>query len=286
LPFSPLLLRYKGNSAPTSSGSQRRAEELAAISARAADAARGRPSVVSIDGVPGVGKTVLLRAAVAALPPGFAVLRAEAAELASDIPFEVVSQLGEVAETAPFPVAVELLGIWGAVNGGGPVAVEGTFFCYRNLLVSLEHAPRSVGRDFSCSENLLVSLQGAPIAVGGSYFCQQNKLDSLAYAPAEIRGEFRPIATNVPGIDICEHMPRLARMMDKVTLIRSLVGFRDDHNTHWCSTGWESHPPMASSPIVPGFPPGDSPSLGSVPSCWRMYSMIASSVTLPLDATK
>ena len=83
-------------------------------------------------------------------------------------------------------------------------------------------------------------------------------------APAEIRGEFRPIATNVPGIDICELMPRLARMADKLAIIRSLVGFRDDHNTHWCSTGWESHPAMDSSPIVPGFPPGDWPSLGSV----------------------
>ena len=74
-------------------------------------------------------------------------------------------------------------------------------------------------------------------------------------APPEIRGEFRPIATNVPGIDICELMPRLAGMADKLTIIRSLVGFRDDHNTHWCSTGWESHPPMVASPIVPGFRP-------------------------------
>lgn len=83
-------------------------------------------------------------------------------------------------------------------------------------------------------------------------------------APAEIRGEFRPIATNVPGIDICELMPRLAGMTDKLTLIRSLFGFRDDHNTHWCTTGWESHPPMASSPIVPGYPPGDWPTIGAV----------------------
>src|SRR5262249_32132494 len=36
------------------------------------------------------------------------------------------------------------------------------------------------------------------------------------------------------------------------------------HNTHWCSTGWESHPAMDSSPLVAGFPPGDWPSLGSV----------------------
>ena len=83
-------------------------------------------------------------------------------------------------------------------------------------------------------------------------------------APAEIRGEFRPIATNVPGLDICELLPRLAGTADKFTIIRSLVGFRDDHNTHWCSTGWESHPAMDSSPIVAGFPPGDWPSMGSV----------------------
>jgi len=83
-------------------------------------------------------------------------------------------------------------------------------------------------------------------------------------APAEIRGEFQPIATNVPGIEICELLPRLAKLADKFTIIRSLVGFRDDHNTHWCSTGWESHPPMDASPIVAGFPPGDWPSLGSV----------------------
>ena len=73
-------------------------------------------------------------------------------------------------------------------------------------------------------------------------------------APAEIRGEFRPIKTKVPGIEICEHFPRLARMADKLSIIRSLVGFRDDHNTHWCSTGWESHPAMDASPLVPGFP--------------------------------
>jgi hypothetical protein len=83
-------------------------------------------------------------------------------------------------------------------------------------------------------------------------------------APTEIRGEFQPIATNVPGIDICELMPRMAGMADKLTFIRSLMGFRNDHNTHWCSTGWESHPPMASSPIVAGYPPGDWPSMGSI----------------------
>jgi hypothetical protein len=103
---------------------------------------------------------------------------------------------------------------------------------------------------------IMVLLPGGPTHL--------DTFDLKPDAPVEIRGEFRPMATNVPGIDICELMPRLAGMADKVALIRSLVGFRDDHNTHWCTTGWESHPPMDSSPIVPGFPPGDWPSLGSV----------------------
>ena len=88
--------------------------------------------------------------------------------------------------------------------------------------------------------------------------------DLKPLAPGEIRGEFQPISTNVPGIDICELMPRLAGMTDRLTLIRSLMGFQNDHNTHWCTTGWESHPQMPSSQLIPGFPPGDWPSIGSV----------------------
>ncbi len=91
-----------------------------------------------------------------------------------------------------------------------------------------------------------------------------DMFDLKPEAPAEIRGEFSPIATNLPGVEICELMPRLAKMADKLVLVRSLVGAHDDHNTHWCSTGWESHPAMDSSPLVPGFPPGDWPSLGAI----------------------
>lgn len=83
-------------------------------------------------------------------------------------------------------------------------------------------------------------------------------------APVEIRGELRPIDTRVPGVQICELLPKLAGMADKLTLIRSLVGFKNDHNTHWCTTGWESHPPMPASPVVPGYPPGGWPSMAAV----------------------
>jgi hypothetical protein len=83
-------------------------------------------------------------------------------------------------------------------------------------------------------------------------------------APAEVRGEFKPIHTKVPGIAISELMPRLAQTMDKVTLVRSLVGALDDHNVHQCITGWESHPQQDDSPNTPGYPQGGWPSFGSV----------------------
>jgi len=106
-------------------------------------------------------------------------------------------------------------------------------------------------------------------------------------APAEIRGEFRPITTRVPGIDICELLPRLAGLTDRLTLIRSLVGFENDHNTHWCTTGWESHAAMPASPMIPGFPPGGWPSMGAVLSKQfgsRMPGVPAAVDLVPLNA--
>ncbi len=85
-------------------------------------------------------------------------------------------------------------------------------------------------------------------------------------APAEIRGEFKPIKTKVPGIEISELMPRMAAMMDKFAIVRTLVGGLDEHNIHPVLTGWESHPPQGDSQNVPGYPPGGWPSYGSVVS--------------------
>src|SRR6202035_1151885 len=49
-------------------------------------------------------------------------------------------------------------------------------------------------------------------------------------APAEIRGEVRPIATRVPGLHIGEHLPRMARLMDRVAVIRSMHHPMRNHN--------------------------------------------------------
>ena len=59
-------------------------------------------------------------------------------------------------------------------------------------------------------------------------------------APSEVRGKYRPIRTNVNGVQICEHFPLMARMMDKVSLIRSLhhrTGATHENGQRWMMTG-------------------------------------------------
>lgn len=60
---------------------------------------------------------------------------------------------------------------------------------------------------------------------------QQDTWDPKPHAPAEFRGEFKPIRTTVPGIQICEHLPRLAQRMDKLALIRSMTHGDVNHTT-------------------------------------------------------
>ncbi len=60
-------------------------------------------------------------------------------------------------------------------------------------------------------------------------------------APAEIRGEFKPIATNVPGVQIGEHLPRQARIMDKLAILRSAHHTNAGHGmaAQWMLTGYQ-----------------------------------------------
>lgn len=62
----------------------------------------------------------------------------------------------------------------------------------------------------------------------------QDMWDLKPDAPAEIRGEFKPISTNVPGIQICELFPKLASMMDKLIVVRSIVDARGPHYAEQC----------------------------------------------------
>ena len=69
---------------------------------------------------------------------------------------------------------------------------------------------------------------------------QHDTWDMKPDAPAEFRGKFNPIRTNVTGVQICEHFPLMARMMDKVALIRSLhhrTGATHENGQRWMMTG-------------------------------------------------
>src|SRR5437899_6214830 len=105
---------------------------------------------------------------------------------------------------------------------------------------------------------MMIFLPGGP--------SHQDIFDLKMEAPSEIRGEFKPISTAVPGIQICEHLPLLAKMMDKLVLIRSMVGAEDRHDAVTCLTG--RHPRKA--------PPGGWPCLGSVLS--KLHGSVERSV--------
>lgn len=95
-----------------------------------------------------------------------------------------------------------------------------------------------------------------------------DTLDMKPDAPAEVRGEFLPIATNVPGITVCEHLPMLAKRMDKVAVIRSLSHDDPAHlsSGHTTVTGHLA-PNLKSDQDPPSEK--DTPHIGSVLSYLR-----------------
>lgn len=95
---------------------------------------------------------------------------------------------------------------------------------------------------------IMVFLSGGPP--------HQDMVDLKMDAPVEIRGEFQPIATKVPGIEICELLPLLAQRTDRLSIIRSLVGSEGRHAAFQCMTGHG----------VNGQPAGGWPSLGAAVS--------------------
>lgn len=111
-----------------------------------------------------------------------------------------------------------------------------------DVLRSAGAASAAAARDKSV---IMVWLRGAASHI--------DSWDMKPAAPPEIRGEFNPIATSVPGIQICEHMPRQAAMMDRLAIIRGIRGIDlGDHTPQY---------------IVTGFPDrGKRPAFGSVVS--------------------
>jgi Protein of unknown function (DUF1501) len=88
----------------------------------------------------------------------------------------------------------------------------------------------------------------------GGGLSHHDSFDPKPEAPEEIRGIYRPITTNVPGLNIGELLPRIARCMDKVALIRSGAHNNDHHET---ATNWALSGRF-------GSPFGDFPAIGAV----------------------
>src|SRR5262245_35620323 len=97
---------------------------------------------------------------------------------------------------------------------------------------------------------IMIYLPGGPSHI--------DMYDLKPEAPAEFRGEFKPIATNVPGVQICELMPRQAEMFDKLAVIRSLVAV-EEHSDALVMTGYSENTNR----------PAHHPSFGSVVSRLR-----------------
>lgn len=111
---------------------------------------------------------------------------------------------------------------------------------------------------------ILVFLKGGPSHI--------DTFDMKPEAPSEYRGEFQPIATNVPGIQICEHLPRTARLANQFALIRGISHNLADHGlgARYVSTGNRPGPvlqyPEFGSVVSRQFPVApDLPSFVSIP---------------------
>lgn len=86
--------------------------------------------------------------------------------------------------------------------------------------------------------------------------------DMKPQAPVEIRGDFQSIATAVPGIQVCEHLPRFAQQMEKICLLRSMNHHMNVHGPA-CSEIFSGRPYFAA-PITDQATPDDWPSLSAL----------------------
>jgi len=92
---------------------------------------------------------------------------------------------------------------------------------------------------------MLFNLLGGP--------AHMDMFDMKPEAPAKVRGEFKPISTSLPGVQICEHMPNIARWMHKATLIRTVTHKYNSHDPLAIMTGWDGG--NAQLPAQPTDPP-------------------------------
>lgn len=114
-------------------------------------------------------------------------------------------------------------------------------------LPAILQAEATAGLTNNAKSIIMVFLPGGPP--------HQDLWEIKTEAPLEIRGEFKPISTAVPGIQIGELTPKLASIMDKLVVVRSLVGLKDEHASEVCYSGYprsvaiQKHQPCLGSVV-------------------------------------
>jgi hypothetical protein len=95
-------------------------------------------------------------------------------------------------------------------------------------MLRLRAAGATAGQSGTGKSAIMIYLPGGP--------SHMDMYDLKPDAPQEFRGEFKPIDTNVPGIQVCEHLPLQAKMFDKLAVVRSVVSV-DEHSDSLVMTG-------------------------------------------------
>jgi hypothetical protein len=124
---------------------------------------------------------------------------------------------------------------------------------FSNLLQLREACGANMPAGKKPASCILIWMDGGP-----THF---ETFDPKPEAPVEIRGEFQPMNTNVPGIQICEHLPKLASIADKYAIVRSVCHNQGNHGAgnHYMMTGAPPRIPVGCGAFV-----SFHPSLGSV----------------------
>src|SRR5262249_14268759 len=78
---------------------------------------------------------------------------------------------------------------------------------------------------------------------------QQDTFDMKPNAPAQIRGEFRPIATSVPGYSVCEHLPAVAQQAHRLAVVRSVHHDDPQHNNAGYRVLTGARPPLLPNTV-------------------------------------
>jgi hypothetical protein len=122
-------------------------------------------------------------------------------------------------------------------------------------LVDLLRAEAATGKRHTQKAVINIFLAGGPP--------HQDMWDLKMDAPGDIRGEFKPIKTKVDGIQVCEVFPKIAAMMDKFAIIRTVVGSDGDHDGYQCLSGWSRR----AKNVTGGYP-----AIG--PVLWKAQGMV------------